>query len=252
MRREGAERLRDESDRQKVTRRRRGVRRSEPEGVVLIRQQRVRGFWSLHRPRRLLSGRGVRSPDTRTHTRSDTGQFRPRCPHWLLAAYLQGSYKAPRPDSTEASTYKRLKHSRSKRQSVPGHVGRCGWSYLSVDQRVVEQDEPVDGEPAGVLQGQSFVAALADQPAVRLPERVLETQRHRVTSHDHTRPRDRHAAHTLCKYRHFAGEALPEMEGVLGVLPLPLQPEDRRLDLGAAVLQPLVVAGGLTTRRHQP
>lgn len=44
---------------------------------------------------------------------------------------------------------------------------------LCVNQRVVEKDEPVDGEPPGVLQGQSFVAALANQPAVRLPQRVL-------------------------------------------------------------------------------
>lgn len=50
----------------------------------------------------------------------------------------------------------------------------CG-ADLCVDQGVVEKDEPVDGEPPGVLQGQSFVAALADQPAVRLPQRVLTT-----------------------------------------------------------------------------
>lgn len=60
-----------------------------------------------------------------------------------------------------------------------------------MDQRVVEQDEPVDGEPPGVLQGQSFVAALADQPAVRLPQRVLTTHNDtiqlRVTTCDTTR-----------------------------------------------------------------
>lgn len=46
---------------------------------------------------------------------------------------------------------------------------------LCVDQCVVEQDEPVDGEPPSVLQGQSFVATLTDQTAVRLPQGVLTT-----------------------------------------------------------------------------
>lgn len=43
-------------------------------------------------------------------------------------------------------------------------------------QGIIEQDEPVDGESAGVLQGQSFVAALADEPAVRRLQRVLATR----------------------------------------------------------------------------
>lgn len=63
----------------------------------------------------------------------------------------------------------------------------CG-SNLCVDQNIVEQDEPVDGEPASILQGQTFVAALADQPPVRLPQRVLTTNkdanRHYGASHN--------------------------------------------------------------------
>lgn len=57
-------------------------------------------------------------------------------------------------------------------------------------------------------------------------------------------------AHGQRLYRHFAGEALPEMEGVVGVLPLSLQLDGQRFELGAAVLQPLVVSGALTTHTH--
>lgn len=48
-------------------------------------------------------------------------------------------------------------------------------AHLCMDHDVVEKYEPVDGEPPSVLQSQSFVAALADQPAVGLPQRVLAT-----------------------------------------------------------------------------
>lgn len=57
----------------------------------------------------------------------------------------------------------------------------------------------------------------------------------------------RRNAHGQRVYRHFAGEALPEMEGVFGVLPFPLELEGQSFELGAAVLQPLVVSGALTT-----
>lgn len=93
-------------------------------------------------------------------------------------------------------------------------------AHLCVNQSVVEDDEPVDGEPSGVLQRQRFVAALADQPASGLPQRVL-------TAHDDTvqpcagvmrHPKDppwvllQTHRHSLSgAYRHFAGEALPEV-----------------------------------------
>lgn len=122
-------------------------------------------------------------------------------------------------------------------------------SHLCVDQRVVEQDEPVDGEATGVLQRQRLVAALADEPAVRLPQRVLTRQRHHSAAGDET-PCD--ASRTLARptYRHLAGEALPEVVGVFGVLPLPLQLQGQSLEPGAAVLQPLVLAGRLTTHQN--
>lgn len=53
-------------------------------------------------------------------------------------------------------------------------VRQCA-AHLCVHQGVIEQDEPVDGKSAGILQGQSFVAALADEPAMRRLQRVLPT-----------------------------------------------------------------------------
>lgn len=67
-----------------------------------------------------------------------------------------------------AALKKTVKEPKEVKRSV------CG-ADLCVDQGVVEKDEPVDGEPPGVLQGQSLVAALTDEPAVRLPQRVLTT-----------------------------------------------------------------------------
>lgn len=99
--------------------------------------------------------------------------------HTTPASYLQGFYKAPPPDSTEASTYRRLKTRQVARHTdgfievFQDNTQSGGGAYLRVDQRVVEKDEPVDGEPAGVLQSQGLVAALADQPALGLPQRVL-------------------------------------------------------------------------------
>lgn len=66
------------------------------------------------------------------------------------------------------------------------------WPDLCVDQGVVEKDEPVDRKPPGVLQRQSLVAALTDEPTVRLPQGILTTHRHNIqghaTSHDHHLP----------------------------------------------------------------
>ena len=48
-------------------------------------------------------------------------------------------------------------------------------AHLRVHQCVVEQEEPVDGEPAGVLQRQGLVAALADEAALRHLQCILQT-----------------------------------------------------------------------------
>lgn len=114
-----------------------------------------------------------------------------------------------------------------------------------MDQSVVEQDEPVDGEPPRVLQGQSFVAALADQPAVRLPQGVLTAQRQvwvYTCSHQHTQNE-----HTNTVYRHFAGKRPPEVKGDVSLLPFSLQLQIQTVELGAAVLQLLVISGALNT-----
>lgn len=84
----------------------------------------------------------------------------------------------PHPDSTEASTYKSLKHVRNGNAEASGCESKlCIKAHLCVDQSIIEEDEPVDGEPASVLQCQSLVAALADEPAVRFPQRVLSTHK---------------------------------------------------------------------------
>lgn len=152
----------------------------------------------------------------------------------LAASYLRGFYEAPRPDSTEEST-QTFRHSRrkSERRGAAAALG----ADLRVDQSVVEKDEPVDGEAAGVLQRQRFVAALADQPALGLPQRVLATRKRSAGCRG-----DRTHKNTLADaYRHFTGKALPEVEGVLCLLPPPLQLEAQSFKLGAAVLQLPVV-----------
>lgn len=53
-------------------------------------------------------------------------------------------------------------------------------AYLRMNESVVEEDEPVDGEAASILQGQSFVAALTDQAARWLAQRVLRQTQTRV------------------------------------------------------------------------
>lgn len=111
-------------------------------------------------------------------------------------------------------------------------------------QGVIEEDEPVDGESAGILQAQSFVAALADEPAVRRLQRVLPT-------HDDSRhPRARAARLDMVPgelYRHLAREALPEMKCVFDLFSPPLQLDGQSFKLGGAVLQPLVLRGRLST-----
>lgn len=98
-----------------------------------------------------------------------------------LAAYLQDFYVAPHPDSTKASTQKLLRRTRLEcgnkieEKGKSRKAGKFPWTYLCMHQSIVEEDEPVDGEPTSVQQGQRLVATLADQPAVRLPQRVLTT-----------------------------------------------------------------------------
>ena len=46
-------------------------------------------------------------------------------------------------------------------------------SYLCMNQSVVEQDEPVNREPPGVLEGQALVATLIHQPALGITEDIL-------------------------------------------------------------------------------
>lgn len=59
-------------------------------------------------------------------------------------------------------------------------------AYLSVDQGVVEEDEPVHGEPACVLQRQRPVTALTQQSALRLPQGVLRGTTRSVSLQHHT------------------------------------------------------------------
>lgn len=59
-------------------------------------------------------------------------------------------------------------------------------AYLSVDQGVVEEDEPVHGEPARVLQRQRPVTALTQQSALRLPKGVLRGTTQSVSRQHHT------------------------------------------------------------------
>lgn len=47
-------------------------------------------------------------------------------------------------------------------------------AYLSVDQGVVEEDEPVHRKPARMLQGEGPVAALTQQSALWLPQGILQ------------------------------------------------------------------------------
>lgn len=51
-------------------------------------------------------------------------------------------------------------------------------------------------------------------------------------------------------YRHFAREALPEVKRVLSLLSFSLQLQGQSFELGAAVLQLLVVVGALKTHRN--
>lgn len=109
----------------------------------------------------------------------------------LLAGYLQGFYKAPRPDSTETSTHRLLKHIRERKSRTAKDVTRREhvWGAdLRVHQGVVEKDEPVDGKAAGVLHRERFVAALVDESAARLPQGVLATNRAHI--HPAEPPRD--------------------------------------------------------------
>lgn len=69
---------------------------------------------------------------------------------------------------------KKIKEVKKKEKGVKRENSRG--LYLCVHQGVVEEDEPVDGEPTSVQQAQRLVAALVDQPAVRLPQRVLTTE----------------------------------------------------------------------------
>lgn len=49
-----------------------------------------------------------------------------------------------------------------------------------MDQGIIEENEPIHRKPAGMLQGEGSVTALTQQPALWLPQGVLQVSRHKL------------------------------------------------------------------------